>query len=71
MKIFAIILMLSLSSCATLTGGKITDCQRCIPLPNEPVRKLRPVPLIVDICFGVVPLLIDFATTSIYKPCKN
>jgi hypothetical protein len=63
--------LLCLNSCATLTGGNITDSQKTPPKNNEPKRKIRPVALIVDCCFGVVPVLFDFATNAIYKPCKN
>lgn len=66
-----IVLMMCCCSCATITGGKLTDCQRCVPLPNQPVRKLRPVAVVADLCFGIIPLLIDFSTTAIYKPCKQ
>ena len=58
-----------LASCATLTGGKITECQQKRPTDGT-VRKVRIVPLVIDLFTGVVPLAIDFATGAIYKPCK-
>lgn len=62
---------LTLSSCATLFGGKVTDYQRTKPSVNEPARKVRVVPLIADIVLFWPSLIVDFATGAIYKPQKD
>ena len=59
---------LSFTSCATVFGGKVTEHQRTKPVAGEPSRKVRVAALIVDALFGVVPLIVDFATGAIYKP---
>jgi hypothetical protein len=57
------------ASCATVLGGRISECQRTKPLPGEPSRKVRIGYLITDILFS--PLwIVDFATGAIYKPCN-
>jgi len=57
-----------ISSCATIFGGKISDCQRTKPKLGEAARKIRIVPLLLDCGVGLV---IDFATGAIYKPCDK
>jgi hypothetical protein len=57
-----------LTGCATILGGKITDCQRTKPLPGEPSRKVRIFPLIFD---SPVGWIIDFSDGAIYKPCNG
>jgi hypothetical protein len=56
------------SSCATLFGGKITNCQRAKPLRDQPSRKLRPVAFAFDVLFFPA-LIVDFTNCKIYKPC--
>jgi hypothetical protein len=63
-------LLLTSTGCATIFGGKISDCQRTKPAPGKPARQVRIVPLVLDCCTGLVWLGIDFATGAIYKPCK-
>jgi hypothetical protein len=64
-------LTLLLSSCATILGGQITDCQRTKPAPGQPSREVRAGFLIVDIIFLAIPFtVVDFITGAIYKPCK-
>ena len=58
------------TGCATIMGGKITECQRTKPKPGEPARQLRIWPLIFQI-WEPVGLIIDFSTGAIYKPCKT
>ena len=57
----------SLSSCATLFGGKVTEHQRRKPMPGEVQRQVRPVALIADILFWPA-LIVDFGTGAIYRP---
>jgi len=56
------------SSCATILGGKVSDYQRTKPAQGQPARKLRVVAFLGDVCFGLVPVIVDFATGAIYRP---
>ena len=59
----------TLSSCATVFGGRITDYQRTKPLPGQPQREVRVAALILDIFLvGALGVVVDFATGAIYKP---
>jgi hypothetical protein len=57
------------TSCATVFGGRVSECQRTKPAKGEPVRQIRAGALIADVLFGLVPVAVDFATNAIYKPC--
>ena len=56
------------TSCATILGGKVSDYQRTKPTAGQPARKLRVVAFIGDVFFGLVPVIVDFATGAIYSP---
>lgn len=59
----------SLSSCATVFGGKVVESQRRKPAAGEPARELKMGALIADILlFPIISLPVDFATKAIYKP---
>lgn len=59
----------TLSSCATVFGGHITDYQRTRPLPGQPQREIRVAALIIDVFLvGLLGAGVDFATGAIYKP---
>lgn len=58
----------SLTSCATVFGGKITEHQKRKPGPGEPQRDVRVGALIADILLFWPGAIIDFATGAIYKP---
>ena len=58
-----------LSSCATVFGGPISDCQRTKPAPGKPARKIRAAALVIDIILFWPGAIVDFATGAIYKPC--
>ena len=64
--LFATLIIITFSSCGTLLGGPITDCQKHKPGPGEPKRKLRIWALIFDGPWG---WYIDFRDGAIYKPC--
>lgn len=64
-------LILMNSGCATVFGGKITECQRTKPQAGQPQRQVRVAALVIDILCGIIPLAVDFGTHAIYKPCKN
>lgn len=66
-----IIATLSSSSCATVFGGRVTDCQRTKPVTGEPSREIRVAALILDIVLFWPGAIVDFATGAIYKPCTN
>lgn len=62
------------SGCATVFGGRISDCQRHAPIKGEHKRSLRAVPLIVNIMMmpvGLIGLAIDFSNGAIYQPCQD
>jgi len=63
-------ILFSLSSCATILGGRVSECQRTKPLPGKPSREIRVGYLIADIIFSPF-WIVDFATGAIYKPCTN
>ncbi len=67
----ALMLVSSLSSCATVFGGRVSDCQRTKPAQGEPSRPLRAGALIADILLFWPGLIVDFATGAIYKPCNK
>jgi hypothetical protein len=70
MKISAIVLIVvTLSSCATLFGGPVTACQTTKPASGQPQREVRAGALILDIVIFIPSLIVDFATGAIYKPC--
>lgn len=59
----------SLTSCATVFGGKVAESQKRRPAPGEPRREVKVGVLIADILlFPLVSLPVDFATGAIYKP---
>lgn len=66
-KIAIIVLFaFSLTSCATVLGGKITSAQKTKPSSGQ--REIRVGALVADIFFFLPGLIIDFATGAIYKP---
>ncbi|OAQ39652.1 hypothetical protein A5893_08695 [Pedobacter psychrophilus] len=62
------VLLLSMSSCATVFGGKVTDAQRTKPAAGQPSREIRTGALIADILLFLPGLAVDFATGAIYRP---
>ncbi|QNF32552.1 hypothetical protein HUW51_07360 [Adhaeribacter swui] len=67
-SLFILIACVSLSSCATLFGGKVTEYQKTRPAPGEPQRELRIGALVADVLLFWPSLAVDFATGAIYKP---
>jgi hypothetical protein len=67
----ALVLCIGLSSCATIFGGHISDCQKNKKISKASIDDIRMLPFILDICTGVIWLAVDFATGAIYKPCKS
>ena len=58
------------TSCATVFGGQVSDCQRTKPSAGEPSRKVRAGALIADVLLFWPGAIVDFATGAIYKPCN-
>ncbi len=73
--IFLSSLIIFQCGCATLFGGRVTECQKTKPAPGEAHRKIKPGAFTVDFIIGLatleIPLMIDFATSAIYQPCDN
>lgn len=66
-----LVIAATLSSCATVFGGAVSECQRTKPAPGEPARAVRAGALIADILLFWPGAIVDFATGAIYKPCDN
>ncbi|HKK12729.1 MAG TPA: hypothetical protein VJ945_07845 [Flavobacteriaceae bacterium] len=71
-KIFKLVTLLSLAismtGCATVFGGPITQSQRRKPKPGEQTRKIRVVAFIADAIIFAPSLILDFADCAIYRP---
>jgi len=64
------LVVLMMSSCATVFGGKVTTYQKTKPAAGELQRDVRVGALIADILLFWPGAIIDFATGAIYKPKK-
>jgi len=72
LRISAIVLIaFSLSSCATVFGGRVSECQRTKPAVGQPTRPIRAGALVADILLFWPGTIVDFATGAIYKPCDK
>ncbi len=67
-SILAIGIISSLSSCATVFGGRITASQKRAPHRGQPAREIRVGALIADVLLFWPGTIVDFATGAIYKP---
>lgn len=67
--VFGIVIMM-MTSCASVFGGKITAAQKRKPLAGEQQRDIRVGALIADLILFWPGTIIDFATGAIYKPQK-
>lgn len=71
-KTVAVVLIaLSVTSCATVFGGKITQYQKNKPAPGQAQRQIRVGALIADIVLFWPGTIVDFATGAIYKPAPT
>ncbi|MFT5761729.1 MAG: PBP1b-binding outer membrane lipoprotein LpoB [Polaribacter sp.] len=61
-------LALSMTGCATLLGGPVTQYQKTKPAPGQPQREVRVLALIADIILFLPGTIVDFATGAIYRP---
>lgn len=66
-----LLIVVSLSSCATVFGGKVSECQRTRPAAGQPTRSIRAVALIADIVLFTPGIIVDFVTGAIYTPCDK
>ncbi|GAB3178042.1 hypothetical protein GCM10027291_42880 [Telluribacter humicola] len=65
----AVMLAGSMTSCATVFGGQITENQKRRPAEGESRREVRIGALVADILlFPLISIPVDFATGAIYKP---
>lgn len=62
------LLIVSMSSCATVFGGQVSEYQRTKPAPGQPQREVRVGALIADVLLFWPGAIVDFATGAIYKP---
>ncbi len=62
---------MTLTSCATIFGGHISECQKTKPTAGQPSRPVRVGALILDILIFWPGAVVDFADNAIYKPCEN
>lgn len=65
-----LVIAATLSSCATVFGGQVSECQRTKPAVGQPARQVRAGALIADILLFWPGVIVDFATGAIYKPCN-
>jgi hypothetical protein len=71
-KLLSILLVATtLSSCATVFCGQVSECQRTRPNAGQPQRNVRTGALIFDILLFWPGTIVDFATGAIYKPCET
>jgi hypothetical protein len=57
------------SSCGTLFGGTITECQKTKPIKGQ--RQIRPAAFVCDILLFWPALIVDFADGAMYTPCLD
>ena len=67
-SLLAIAILASMSSCATVFGGLVTEYQRTKPAPGQPQREIRAGALIADVVLFWPGAVIDFITGAIYRP---
>lgn len=67
-SLLALAILASMSSCATVFGGRVTEYQRTRPAPGQPQREVRVGALIADVILFWPGAIVDFATGAIYRP---
>jgi UPF0716 family protein affecting phage T7 exclusion len=67
-SVFAFAILASMSSCATVFGGRVTEYQRTRPATGQPQREVRAGALIADVLLFWPGVIVDFATGAIYRP---
>jgi len=61
------LLAFSLSNCATILGGPVSQSQKTKPLPGQQQRQIKVGWFIADFVLFLPGLAVDFATGAIYK----
>ena len=64
------LLIVVLPSCATIFGGPVSSCQKTKPAVGQTSREVRVGALVADILLFWPSVIVDFATSAIYKPCR-
>jgi hypothetical protein len=67
-SLFALAILASMSSCATVFGGRVTEYQRTKPAAGQPAREIRAGALIADVVLFWPSAVVDFLTGAIYRP---
>ncbi len=67
-SLLAIAILASMSSCATVFGGRVTEYQRTRPAAGQPQREIRAGALIADVVLFWPGAVFDFITGAIYRP---
>jgi hypothetical protein len=67
----AVIILASMSSCATLFDRPIRAYQKIKPAPGKPERELRAGALVLDIALFWPAAIVDFSNGAIYKLKKK
>lgn len=67
-SLLAVAILATMSSCATVFGGRVTEYQRTRPAPGQPQREVRVGALIADVVLFWPGVIVDFATGAIYRP---
>jgi hypothetical protein len=67
-SLFALAILASMSSCATVFGGRVTEYQRTKPAAGQPAREIRAGALIADVLLFWPGAVVDFITGAIYRP---
>ncbi len=68
LSIAVIAVLLSTTSCGTILGGKIGECQKTKSPKGQPGRQVRGWCLVFDGPWG---LIIDAITGGLYMPCDG
>lgn len=67
-SLLALAVLASMSSCATVFGGRVTEYQRTKPTAGQPQREVRVGALVADVILFWPGAIVDFATGAIYRP---
>ena len=67
-SLLALAVLASMSSCATVYGGRVTEYQRTKPTAGQPQREVRVGALVADVILFWPGAIVDFATGAIYRP---
>lgn len=68
--ILGLSVVIMLSSCATVLGGRLTKHQLTKPAKGAEKRRVRIVPIIFNLGMFPIGIGIDFLTGAAYKPYK-